>query len=363
MSESLLIIRPGAIGDTLLTFPILLALKERKQAHITFVSNPAVLPLASTFGLADAVFDYGALAWSELFSPSGIRSSFLLDMLRQTDSVICWLRDGDGIVEHNLRKAGITQLLIAPSRPDETSDVHIVDYLAGTLGMTLTNDEVMQTLKRTDDEVIKRIDDESMQPLKRVDDESMQPLKPGHPQGDAPPIRRVDGGIFVYGRGIPLRVPWSQTSRTITIHPGSGSAAKCWPIERFASVITTLWQQHIPVLLLAGPADTERLAKLLTLLEIPPTPSVLEIITDAPLLEVATRLKHCSAYLGNDSGITHLAAMLGVPTLALFGPSNPNVWRPVGLDVRVLYNSNLGDITVENVLNILAMTIDRNNIE
>ncbi len=140
MSESLLIIRPGAIGDTLLTFPILRALKEQKQAHITFVSNSAVLPLAQAFGLADTVFDYGALAWSELFSSSGIRSPFLLDILRQTDSVICWLRDPDGIVEHNLRKADVARVLIAPGRPDEASNIHVVDYLAETLGIGVGRD-------------------------------------------------------------------------------------------------------------------------------------------------------------------------------------------------------------------------------
>jgi ADP-heptose:LPS heptosyltransferase len=81
-------------------------------------------------------------------------------------------------------------------------------------------------------------------------------------------------------------------------------------------------------------------------------------MTDAPLLAVATRLKNCSAYLGNDSGITHLAAMLGVPTLALFGPSNPNVWRPVGTHVQVLYNSKLESIRVETVLDILTTIVN-----
>ena len=315
MSETLLIIRPGAIGDTLLAFPILRTLKKQKQARITFVSNPAVLPLASAFELADVVFDYGALVWSELFSPSGIRSPLLLDILQQTNSVICWLRDADGIVEHNLRQAGITRIRIAPGRPAETSNMHIVEYLARTLGMMLTND-VLQTMPRTDDEGI-------------------QLLEQGHPTNIS-----------------------SNSVRTVAIHPGSGSAAKCWPIEHFASVITKLWQHHIPVLLLAGPADTERLDTLLALIGVPPASSLLEIMTDAPLLAVATRLKNCSAYLGNDSGITHLAAMLGVPTLALFGPSNPNVWRPVGTHVQVLYNSKLESIRVETVLDILTTIVN-----
>ena len=305
MSASLLILRPGAIGDTLLTFPILRALKEQKQAHITFVSNPTVLPLAQAFGLADVVFDYGALAWSELFSPSGIRSPFLLDILRQTDSVICWLRDFDGIVEHNLRTAGTTRVLVAPGRPDEASNVHAVTYLAGTLG---GRDRFITSLSALE-----------------------------------------------MPEGRDKSVPTSRSTRTIAIHPGSGGSAKCWPIAHFGSIIIALWQQHIPVLLLIGPADAERLATLLTLIGMPPAPSLLEIMTNAPLLEVAARLKSCSAYLGNDSGITHLAAMLSTPTVALFGPSNPNVWQPVGAHVRVLHNSKLEEIAVGDVLDTLVM--------
>ncbi len=64
---------------------------------------------------------------------------------------------------------------------------------------------------------------------------------------------------------------------------------------------------------------------------------MLTVLVDAPLLEVAQHLRQCQRYLGNDSGITHLAAMLGIPTIALFGPSDPAVWRPIGPDVEVIH--------------------------
>lgn len=295
MSKRILVLRPGAIGDTLLTFPLLRALKAQ-YSHITFVSNPAVLPLAQQWRLADDVFDYGALAWSTLFSPSGIRSSFVQNMLQHTDTVICWLRDPEGTVEHNIRKAGVAHVIVAPGRPDEASETHIVTYLAHTLGLTLAEQEMT------------------------------------HPFLSRP----------------------SNTTRTVAIHPGSGGAAKCWLIESFVNVITELWRRQIPVLLLTGPADTERLATLLELIAMPPTPSLLKIMSNAPLVDVAEQLKDCSAYLGNDSGITHLAAMLGLPTIALFGPSNLNVWKPVGPPVQVVYNPELENIRVEVVLDMLT---------
>ncbi len=298
MTTYILILRPGAIGDTLLTFPLLRALKmHSEQTHITFVSNPAVLPLASIFGLADAIFDYGAIEWSELFSEAGICSPFLQDIMKQTNRAICWLRDPDDIVQHNLFTAGIQDVIVALGRPTEASGLHIVTYLAQTLGITLTEQERSQAFS-------------------------------------SGPLNNAQG---------------------IAIHSGSGGASKCWPLAHFAEVITALWRQSIPVLLLAGPADIERVSALLQLIGTPPTSALLQTVVNAPLVKVAEHLRHCKAYIGNDSGITHLAAMLGIPTVVLFGPSSPTMWRPVGPDVQVLYEPELKNLSVKVVLNAIIM--------
>jgi len=111
-----------------------------------------------------------------------------------------------------------------------------------------------------------------------------------------------------------------------------------------------LWQQNRPVLLLAGPADAERLRDLMSLLAAPPRLEMLRLLISAPLLEVAQHLQQCRCYLGNDSGITHLAAMLGVPTVAIFGPSDPAVWRPVGPCVKVIHQDVLEHVPVDAVM-------------
>ena len=300
MKTRILILRPGAIGDTLLTFPILRALKGRnEQTHITFVSNPLVLPLASSFGLADAVFDYGALEWSELFSQSGIRSPFMQNILKHTNRAICWIRDPDEIVRHNLQTSGIRDVIVAPGRPLEESSLHIVTYLAHTIGMTLTEGE----------------------------------------------------RSFAFSSGL------FNDAQGVALHPGSGGASKCWPVEHFAEIIKELWRRGIPVLLLAGLADTERLATLLQLIGTLP-PSLFKIIVNYPLVEVAGYLRTCKAYLGNDSGITHLAAMLGVPTVVLFGPTSPDVWKPVGPHVEVIYEPDLKNLSVEVVLDMIMKVVD-----
>ena len=283
---NILIIRPGAIGDVLLTFPILKALREKySNPHLTFVSNTNVLPLAVAFGLAEEVSDYGHVQWSELFSTTGIHTPAMREQLQHTDLAICWLRDSDGLVERNLRIAGVGQVVVAPGRP--TEDMHVVEYLAQTVGGSTSLE-------------VKR-----------------------------------------YDLLLPSRMETLHNA-PIAIHPGSGGAHKCWPAHSFAAVIEQLWNPHRPyrhshsVLLLAGPADQERLHDILNSIGYPPEPAMLRTLVDAPLLEVAQQLQQCKCYLGNDSGITHLAAMLGVPTVALFGPSNPAIWRPQGPSVCVI---------------------------
>lgn len=304
----ILIVHPGAIGDTLLTFPVIQALrKPYADPHITFVGNAAVLPLALEFGLVEEVDDYGDLRWSELFSAEGIHTPELLKQLQQTELAICWLRDPDRMVEHNLRLAGVKQVIVAPGRPPEGKRVHMVDYLAKTVG------------------------------VQNVVVERIAPFVLGY--------RQVCNELGT------TRGPYD---RNVAIHPGSGGARKCWPVASFVSVIAHLWQRGYPILLLAGPADRERVSRIQNSLPSPPRPDMLDVLIDAPLVVVAEYLQQCSCYLGNDSGITHLAAMLGIPTLALFGPSDPTTWRPLGPDVEVIQERNLEQLPINMVIeNIL----------
>ena len=313
---NILVIRPGAIGDALLTFPVLQALRARySNPYITFVSNASVLPLAQASGVVDEVSDYEDMLWSELFSARGIRTPVLKSRLQGVDMAICWLRDVEGVVEHNLRVVGIRQIVIAPGRPLEGERVHVVDYLAKTVGV----------------EVHTYVYHDLWGKLGTAGDHK------GLPHTSAPPS--------------PLRDWGKRLDECVAIHPGSGGAQKCWPIESFACVIERLWERSIAVLLLAGLAEAERLAYLRQRLAAPPVAD--RVLFNAPLLEVARHLQQCRGFLGNDSGITHLAAMLGVPTVAIFGPSDPVIWRPVGERVRVIHAPELEALSVDVVMEAL----------
>jgi ADP-heptose:LPS heptosyltransferase len=126
----------------------------------------------------------------------------------------------------------------------------------------------------------------------------------------------------------PGRVP-------VLVHAGSGSPKKNWPVARYARLLSWLAEHpRLQPMLLQGPNDEARIDEIWR--RFPPArPFVLA--RGLGLIELASLLRQCSMMIGNDSGVTHLAALLGVSTVAIFGPSNPEQWAPMGKRVHVLY--------------------------
>ena len=127
---------------------------------------------------------------------------------------------------------------------------------------------------------------------------------------------------------------WDSRSERVILHPGSGSPAKVWPyFEELA--------RRLPdSVILLGPCET-------------PLNAPNACLTNLPLSAVAEELRHCRLFIGNDSGITHVAAYWGAPTVALFGPTDPAIWGPLGRRVKVLRKSSLADISIEDVRKLL----------
>lgn len=114
----------------------------------------------------------------------------------------------------------------------------------------------------------------------------------------------------------------------LAVHPGSGSPEKTWPAEMFASLIHASARGR-PWLLVEGPADSASAAPLAAI-------PGMRLARELPERVLGTLLADARLYVGNDSGVSHLAAAWGAPTLALFGPTDPDVWAPQGPRVRVL---------------------------
>jgi ADP-heptose:LPS heptosyltransferase len=127
---------------------------------------------------------------------------------------------------------------------------------------------------------------------------------------------------------------WDRSSNRIILHPGSGSPSKIWP--GFGDLARTLREAVI----LAGPCETSLRYSNARL-------------QNLSLPEVGEQLRRCRLFIGNDSGITHIAAYWGTPTLALFGPTDPEIWGPVGRRVKVLHKPSLADISVDDVTKLL----------
>ena len=132
------------------------------------------------------------------------------------------------------------------------------------------------------------------------------------------------------GRAVPrIECPRSDGGDFAVIHPFSGSSSKNWPLARFRELAARL---PFPVRWCAGPEE-----------------GLEDAVRIPNLYDLGRWLANARIYIGNDSGITHLAAAVGTPVVAIFGPTDPAVWAPRGERVRVV-SGKLDEIAVGEVL-------------
>ena len=148
-------------------------------------------------------------------------------------------------------------------------------------------------------------------------------------------LHRIAASIGLPAAGSPI--PQLVTERAapttpplMVVAPGAGSPAKRAPLARFAAAISAAHARDHRVALVLG--EVEELVAEALIAGLPPTE---EIWRGLPITELARRLERASGFVGNDSGVTHLAAALLVPTTALFVTTDPAVWAPTGDHVRV----------------------------
>lgn len=123
-----------------------------------------------------------------------------------------------------------------------------------------------------------------------------------------------------------------QSAGPWVVHPGSGGRDKCWPMERFEALLMRMQEAGLSTQVIYGEAEAARWPE--ELRRAWAERHGAECVADLPAL--VNLLAEARGYLGNDSGPTHLAAVMGLPTVALFGPTDPRVWRPQGSAVTVV---------------------------
>ncbi|HXR75901.1 MAG TPA: glycosyltransferase family 9 protein [Bryobacteraceae bacterium] len=150
--------------------------------------------------------------------------------------------------------------------------------------------------------------------------------------GDA--IHAID--FFARQAGAPMglapriETPEGPVRDEVIIHPFSGSKRKNWPLDRFEELACRLKR---PVAWTSGPEEELARARHFD-----------------DLLSLAEWIAGARLFIGNDSGITHLAAATGIPAIALFGASDPQVWAPRGENVAVIRGDSMDAIGVDEVL-------------
>jgi len=119
----------------------------------------------------------------------------------------------------------------------------------------------------------------------------------------------------------------------VAVHPGSGSRSKNWGAINYAELVDWFIRTYTGcrIVLIEGEADVEVVTEVKDIAKAPVT-----VVKDMNLGQLAGVLKQCSLFIGNDSGIAHLSAALGVPTVAIFVSSDETIWRPRGRSVRIL---------------------------
>ncbi len=283
-----LVIRGGAIGDFILTLPAIRLLRDNiPNAHIEILGYKPIIELAVAASIAHSTRSLEHAAMARLFVPEAVIDAALRDYFRSFNLVVSYLFDPDGILRSNMEMIGVKT------------------YLEASHQVTSDGGHATEQLAR--------------------------------------PLQRLAMFLDDPAPRIAVAATASGNKPLIALHPGSGSLKKNWPVENWIKLgmdlAATFPEREIA--LITGEAEAERGL----------TREVVEAWKaipfhhwdQLPLVELASKLASCQAFVGHDSGISHLAAACGLPCLIFFGPTDPAVWAPRGAEVRV-YADPSGDL-------------------
>jgi heptosyltransferase-3 len=149
-------------------------------------------------------------------------------------------------------------------------------------------------------------------------------------------------GIAAERKVAALLAEHGLTSREfVQVHPGSRWLFKCWPAERTAALLDLIVADGLDVVVTGAPDDRERALTAAVLAALRPATRnrVVELTGALSMLELAALTGHARAFAGVDSAPMHIAAAMGTPALALFGPSSESAWGPWRVAQRVVVST------------------------
>ncbi len=299
MGPGIVILRSGALGDHILTLPAIRLLRQQHAGRPLFwVGDPSRGKLARPDHLEMAEGPLGRALF-------GSASDSLPGWIRKAKRILVYSSAADALVQ---RLRGVCSGHVSgwDPRPPQAEIRHIVQHLASPVMQDsdlagLSPDDLTPTFSPTASEVIS--------------------------------AQRRWSEIGVDPAGV------------VVLHAGSGGRQKCWPVDRFVAVGDELQRQGRSVAVLVGPVESERPESFNSLMKWP-------VISAADPVELASLLSLVRCLIGNDSGPAHVAAAVGTPTLALFGPTDPRRWRPLGERAIVVASptGDMGDLSIASVI-------------
>jgi len=286
-------IHPGGLGDVLLAVPAMVRLRTRFPDHTTVLcAEDHIANLLLACRIIDAWTSVHGRACTDLFAGAGPVTGQVRTWMEDCDLAIGWTQDPDGKLHETLKAAGVREIIMRSPFSTTIRSRHQCDRFL---------------------EVINEA------PVHEGGDALLTVTESLHRLGQA-----CLGGIG-FANGWPFGV----------IHPGSGSAHKCVAPKTLAAVVNAVQASGAAPVILEGPADGDAVESLLPLCLTPPT-----VLKGLDVCTVAGVLARARLFVGQDSGITHLAGLMGVRTLAIFGPTDSTRWAPRGAHVTVVQGAS-----------------------
>jgi heptosyltransferase-3 len=308
----ILIARGGAIGDFILTLPAIRALRDaRRCAQIDILGYKHIAALAENRFYAQAVRSIEYAPLSRFFGKNSELPSKLVRYFASFDLVISYLYDPDEIFRTNLRRCGVENIRRGPARIDNSG--HAARQLA--------------------------------RPIERLG----IPVEDFAPRLFPSSKDRVRAREFMSGLAQPV----------IVFHPGSGSEQKNWPLPKWIELGNGLLRRNDfqgSLVIVSGEADEDQTRSLGLIWKDRPV----RFAQSLPLPTLAAVLEQ-TLFVGHDSGISHLAAAAGAPSILLFGPTDPAIWAPLNQNASVIAapNADLRELDVAVVQSALDQELMR----
>ncbi len=270
----------------------MLAIREYfPDAHIEIMGSAHFLEIIKGSFYADSVSRFDHVDVAALFTQNTHISPSLLKRFGKKDVIILFVPDQAQILTNNLKATGAGYVIQYDPFPSSGKSIHIIDHFLHFLDLI------------------------------------------GIPSfSKTPKIFLNEEDVFFADNFLCEKIIGSKKT-LIAIHPGSGGRQKCWPVERYVALIGWFNREtDAEILVISGPADYH----IVNELKVKAGGNFI-FADQLPLPKLAALIKRCTLFIGNDSGVTHMAAALGIKTVAIFGPTDPDVWGPRGDSVRIFY--------------------------